>query len=172
MIHEILILLVACCLLTTLMKGQADPVNHDPSQYDLSSYQNQCNNTNPELTNDGWSVTAYFDDPDGDCISTRWVNIYQSPSGTFNIYDQNIWFHLQSTTEYDFGAPHWQCCAPSGPTGPVIGSNGGSYGGWTGSGEGFNSTITNAQCGCDYSISYDSDGDATITVNCNCIDEN
>ncbi len=107
--------LILFFLLTGLMMSQ----NIGPNG---KEYTNKC--TSPKPFNEVGSATAYYNDPNGDCISNDFIVDFDWGGGRHSYWTPDSWRQSApfSNGYYDFNQPNWQCCDPE-----VIGqgSNGG-----------------------------------------------
>ncbi|MCB9080507.1 MAG: hypothetical protein H6555_02230 [Lewinellaceae bacterium] len=83
------------------------------SQYEAPSgtnYENRC--VSPVPFTENGTATAYYNDPDGDCISTEWEIYYDWGDGMTTIFTDERWMaeNPGSDGSYDFNGTNWGCC--------------------------------------------------------------
>ncbi len=73
-------------------------------------YDNSCESNEP-FDSTG-TVTADFNDPDGDCLSNDWVMTFTDSEGNVTFYDDEFWSESEPGSDgwYDFNSGFWDCC--------------------------------------------------------------
>lgn len=85
------------------------------SQYvgpDGQNYTNYCEAANLHpFQNDYSKVTAYFNDPNGDCVSNDFIVTYTYATGNISYWDENKWsLFNKGSNDMNFNDSFWQCC--------------------------------------------------------------
>ena len=135
---------------------------------DTGNYDNQCNvgiNALPSFYFEGGYIDAdaFFNANEGDCLSSDYLFVIYSEGGV-ELVNQNA-FRDENGNVLIQDFNQYNCCSP------ISNNSGGNWGGWDGSGAGFNSPPGAQSCDCNFTVTIDSDGKATVTVNCNCTNE-
>ncbi|MEM7574419.1 MAG: hypothetical protein AAF433_16060 [Bacteroidota bacterium] len=102
-------------------------------------YTYTCANESPDPNIDIWE--AFFNDPDGDCVSNQWLVIYYNADGTITS-GTSYTMNLCNTPPCSINFGAWDCCTgnnqnPNSDSDPY-GNNGGSGNGSSGGGSGNN----------------------------------
>ncbi|NBC06905.1 MAG: hypothetical protein GVY26_06910 [Bacteroidetes bacterium] len=126
------------------------------NDFDPDNYVNECLASEP-FDNTG-TATAYYNDPDNDCISTDWVVIFVDSEGNVSYYWPDDYDPLDNS--YDFNGPFWGCCMYS--NSGDGGSTGASGGGSTNGGE----DADDIACECSYNFNPNT---AILTIDCPCL---
>jgi len=81
------------------------------SQYTAPNERTYDNNCTVQFDRTGTAV-AYYNDPNGDCISNDWVIYFNYSNGSIGVYDQDRWAKENPGSEgyYDFGDSFWEDC--------------------------------------------------------------
>lgn len=84
-----------------------------------TNYEYTC--VSPVPFNGNGTATAYYNDPDGDCISNEWEVYFDWGDGRESTYTDEQWAagNPGSDGSYDFNGTNWGCCDL-----PVAGSDG------------------------------------------------